>query len=926
MGSVWRVVVPLVLVMGCDPNKSGEPVIEPPDVDTDALFDVSAARTPSIPLGETLFFDGDDYLAFWGADHPDAVEIVARPEGSVAEIVADGSRWTPDLSGSYTLKRGGEELELVVSDEVLTADTFLNYNYTPVMPVAKVDESTLLVTVPYGNVVKRVSVDADGATVEQRVPVGGWPTSVVMWEGSNYALVAQTARDSMGFLDLTTWELTDAIRVGDEPAGIVVDGDVAYVTASGADEVVQVDLTTRTVTGRVSVGRDPRSMALDVVNDRLFVASLMSSNTTPLGPLQDGPVDPSLQRDIAIIDTRDFTLTGYVPEVGTLIRGLSLREDGNELIAAVSHSRNTRHLTDAHVEPHGHALARIDVTPGGELAVTDIDLDKRDGSAGPAPSPFTMAQVPGEDALLVTLSAGGSVMVLDPATLDERSRIPTGSDPRGLVFAQGRAWTTTWLDNALVGIPLPVAEATEPDVEVALGDDPRSEAIRVGQRMFNDAAFSARKDFSCNNCHIDGLTDGLVWNLLADGNVNTIAFRNIGGTDPFLWGGQLPTLFDFSREVLRLVGANVSGAEMELLTTYMQSVTAPPNPYALPGGKFSQSGLRGQDLFFATVADGGAGCGTCHNGPLYTNATMAPGKTEGKSTDVPALIGVYDTAPYGREGQWHTVEDMIVYAAEYTGASLGETAIADLSQFVREIPGDALYLNAATPLSGADHVWFETALELTFSAVLVPGQKDLFRFEMVEIGRTEPVSGKWSVSGRVARFTPDEPLSHDTSYRMTAAAGLESSFGQMLYDEVKVDFTVGGVPELDVSGDWEAHLLISESDLSSLGVGNVNFDVSGGLSLLQATGGNITGVVTTRIDEGDVDHVRGVTSGTTVVLEPFRAVTDFGDILVEESEYQMVDDDGDGQADWGQGSVSAFGVIVPVDLERTRYPDSFSQP
>ena len=31
-----------------------------------------------VPLGETLFFDGDDYLATWGVD-VDQVEVAARP-------------------------------------------------------------------------------------------------------------------------------------------------------------------------------------------------------------------------------------------------------------------------------------------------------------------------------------------------------------------------------------------------------------------------------------------------------------------------------------------------------------------------------------------------------------------------------------------------------------------------------------------------------------------------------------------------------------------------------------------------------------------------------------------------------------------------------------------------------------------------------
>ena len=93
---------------------------------------------------------------------------------------------------------------------------------------------------------------------------------------------------------------------------------------------------------------------------------------------------------------------------------------------------------------------------------------------------------------------------------------------------------------------------------------------------------------------------------------------------------------------------------MELLTLYMQSVTAPPNPSALPGGQLSPLALEGKAVF-----ENQANCISCHSGPLFTNQSQVIGKTPDLTTDVPALIGVYDTAPFGRQGQWATLEDMV---------------------------------------------------------------------------------------------------------------------------------------------------------------------------------------------------------------------------------------------------------------------------
>jgi len=531
-----------------------------------------------------------------------------------------------------------------------------------------------------------------------------------------------------------------------------------------------------------------------------------------------------------------------------------------------------------------------------------------------------MAPTPDGEQLLVTLSAGASVLAVDPQSFEELGRVPMGSDPRGLVFAHGRAWTTTWLDNALEGFAWPVLPGATSEVVLDLRDDPRPEEVKVGQRLFNDADFSETRSFSCNNCHIDGLTDGLVWDLLADGNVNTLAFRNIAGTEPFLWGAQLPTLFDFSREVLKLVGAEATGEQMEMLTVYMQSVTAPPNPYALPGGKLTESARRGEALFHGSVSAGGAACGACHSGPLFTNQTSVGGKTAGMNTDVPALIGSYDTAPFGRQGQWRTLDEMVEYAVEFTGAELSESELSDLNAFVYQIPGDSLYLNGARPLSGADHVWFESPVELTFSQALVPGQESLFSLRHVSPGVSEPVAGRWVLSGRVARFVPQGDLQLEESYVIDVEPGLASSLGQMLYEPIQLEWRVGGLPELDVSGKWGAELVVSGEVLDDLIGYPYDFVAEGVFAMIQGTGGNVTGVVTTEIDEATIDHVEGVTSGEVLVLEPFRFGSVVGDIYVDGGHFEMIDEDGDGWADVGEGAMASLGFEVPVTIWRISTP------
>ena len=887
----------------------------PADTTPDEDTSIPTERRVDLPLGETLFLDGDEYLSHWGLLDTNPL-LTGAPEGSAAAIRE--RRFTPDVEGVYVLEHSDTTVNVHVRSDLLNEDTFLNFNYTPVVALAQESEDSLWVVSPPSNAVQRVEMTPDGPVARELVPTGSWPTSVAVW--GDYILVAQSGRDSLGFLDRTTRKITDAIRIGNEPAGIVVDGDVAYVTLSGEDAVARIDLATRTVTGKIDVARDPRSMAFDPVNKRLFVASLISSNATPQGPLQEVPIPIEDQHDIAVIDTETFAFVAWTAPAGTIIRGLWLdTDDPTVLVVARSHSNNFRARVDASSTPHSHGLTLIDIdleseglytlVGDGELGAGQVPLDTQESSTGPAASPFSMMATPDGEKLLVTLSASKAVLVLDRETYAEIERLPTGHDPRGLAIAHGRLWTLAWLDNEVTSFALP----TDPGVaattaaSVTVGNDPTPADVKEGQRIFNDAAFSRHADFSCNNCHIDGITDGLVWNILLDGNVNTLAFRNVGGTGPFLWGGQLPTLFDFSREVLRLAGATATGDQMELLTTYMQSVTAPPNPYTLPGGRFTEQALAGRDIFFATTAANGAGCGECHSGPLFTNRQLVAGKTPNLRTDVPSLLGVYDTGPWGREGQWTTLDDMVDYAVVFTGATLDSDERDALLAFVQQLPGDLLYLNSSAPLNRAKNVWVETEMELIFSAVLAAGAERHFSAEVHNGEGWVAYQGAWVVNGRRVRFEPLVAPAEGAQYRFLVSPGLTGVLGETTKEALMVEFETGEGAEVDMSGGWRLRV-------------TAPLDGSVRGAFLQAAGGRVTGAILESDGVIDFDHVEGFVVGTTLILDPFLVESEFGQVRIDHTEIELYDDDNDGRADRGEGIAQTI-VDLTVLLERTSYPE-----
>lgn len=929
-----------------------------------------------LPLGETLFFAGDDYLAFWPQELTCAVSLVEQPKNAKAGLAGSDTvgdhRLTPDQPGLWRLQRGADTVDVNVVANYWTEDTFSNHNYAPTQPLV-VDPSSagdgskgaLWVTATTSAQLQRIdlfSVDAPAsvkAVAGPAVPVGGWPTAVAVWPESDFLVVTQTARDTLGFVSRSQGVLVDAVRVGDEPHNIVIDGvgpqARGWVALAGEDRVVRVHLDTRSIEASVSVGREPRAMAFDVISRHLYVASLISGNAHPKGLLQKGePVAEAWLRDVVIVHVDKSIQVGVIPEVGTINRGLYLEpaapgQPAGALLVATSHADNTKAQISAETRPHAHHLVRVDLGAAGaapKVALDhDLDIHPVTGKKKPAASPYSLLRTPDGAYLAATLSAGGAVLFARPDTLHEVGRVPTGHDPRGLVMAIGRLWTYSWLSNQVEGIELPAAATLVqasglgagsgkpapnpkmvwafsalpgPNVVVGVGADPTPKDVRAGQQIFNDAAFSKYGDFSCNNCHVDGVTDGLTWDLLVDGPVNTLAFRNIGGTEPFLWGGQLPTLFDFSREVLKLVGAQASGKQMEQLTRYMQSVTAPPNPAAGPGGKLDAVALHGRAVFQKPVDAGGAGCASCHGGPLGTTGMLVEGKTKGEQTDVPSLLGVYDTAPYGRQGQWFDLPAMLDFALTFTGAKLNQEDRDAVLAYLRQLPGDLLVLNSARPLAGASHVWKEVKPELLFSAVLALGQEPLFAMMQLDAdGKATPVAGAWKISGRAARFeVQGGALKLESSYRIDVQAGLKSALGQSLPQALQIAFTTGGVPAFDVSGQWKMML-------ASKAVGQITVNIA----VLMAEGGKMTGVVLDAFDQASLaaDAITGVVSGKTLQLDPFYVNSDFGQFYVKDGFASTLEDsNSDGFADKGTGAFDfKFGETlfpIAVTWKRTALP------
>jgi len=229
------------------------------------------------------------------------------------------------------------------------------------------------------------------------------------------------------------------------------------------------------------------------------------------------------------------------------------------------------------------------------------------------------------------------------------------------------------LDDSLTVIDLERLEAAG---RIDLGGPKVITKIRYGERLFNSANITFRRQFACHSCHPDGHVDGLTYDIEADGigisPVDNRTLRGILDTAPFKWEGTNPSLSRQCGARLAVFFTRLQPFNPEQLSAvdnYITTIPRPPNRYHPVGSRFTPAQRRGREIFErAMTADGRLippenRCVTCHNPPYFTDrrlhdiGTRHTSDRQGKF-DTPHLSNIYDSAPYLHNGMAATLEEI----------------------------------------------------------------------------------------------------------------------------------------------------------------------------------------------------------------------------------------------------------------------------
>ncbi len=548
------------------------------------------------------------------------------------------------------------------------------------------DGKELLVTCESSDTVIVIDVAAHRKIAE--IPVGRQPHDVAFHPAGKTAYVTSRLEDAVSVIDVAGRHVIATLPVGDEPHGVLTDaeGKYLYILNTSSDSISVFDTGTLKEVKRLSAGRSPWSLALSP--DRTTIC--VTNNLSQLGEFRTEP-----KSEITLIDTRTATVIDRRPAVGTnLLQGIAWHPSGE--FAIFTHNR-TKNLV-----PMSRLMQGWTITNGIGLLWNDgrinqVLLDQPDLSF---PDAADVAITPDGKRALVTSSSSDRVAVIEigkllsllksasayelqhviPNHLGKSTEfvvkhITTPTNPRGiLILPDGNhAFVASTLDDSLAVIDLASLEVTD---RIDLGGPKVITQVRFGERLFNNASITFRRQFACHSCHPDGHIDGVTYDIEADGiglsPVDNRTLRGILDTAPFKWEGTNPSLSRQCGARLSVYFTRLAPFNPEQLAAvdrYICTIPRPANRYRPLGAPLTEAQRRGREIFQRTMTNDGRmipienRCATCHFPPLYTDRRVhdigSQHKTDRQGKfDTPHLNNIYDSAPYLHNGMANTLEEI----------------------------------------------------------------------------------------------------------------------------------------------------------------------------------------------------------------------------------------------------------------------------
>jgi DNA-binding beta-propeller fold protein YncE len=540
-----------------------------------------------------------------------------------------------------------------------------------------------------------VILDATLGQVVHQVPLRGKPAGVVWSADGSSVYVAETTAGTVAEIDLAG-NVVRRLKVGPWPMGLALAPRRGWLVAANyaTGSVSLVELATGEEIARIPVARTPFFVAITpdentaLVGNRLPAADAMSGSA-------------SARISFVSLSQRNRPLDIQLPANSRNVHGVAISPDG--AWAYVVHSLSDAFLPTVQIESgwiNANALSIMDLRRMRRYVT--ILLDRLDEGAA---DPWDVAVTEDGRWLWVTLAGVDQIGRLD---LDQIHKQLAEKDSGSAYARMGKDGVSISVRPAIPDLPLPWGQgryvghlvkridvpggprglaisasgeqlavgcyfsgtvslvntaSAEVTMSVSIGQQPKADEARRGERLFHDARLAHQHWLSCATCHPDGRMDGLNWDLLNDGIGNAKNTRSLvlsHFTPPVMARGVRSRMEAAVAAGFRsILFQEPHPADLRAVEWYLRSLRPAASPY-LVDGKPTRRALQGKSIF----ERGDTGCAVCHPAPLLTDLKMHDVGTrvsvdQSDRFDTPTLIEVWRTAPYLHHGRAVTLHEVL---------------------------------------------------------------------------------------------------------------------------------------------------------------------------------------------------------------------------------------------------------------------------
>jgi DNA-binding beta-propeller fold protein YncE/mono/diheme cytochrome c family protein len=551
------------------------------------------------------------------------------------------------------------------------------------------DGGTAIVSSRYGHVVS--VIDVDSGEVQRTIAVGAEPMGLALLTGGRVA-VALGGAQAVAVVDVKrgTVDKTIPLTEPDPRAVAVLDDGELYVThmstgrfsrvnvETGAARVV--DVSTRNEFGPRLAAEHLRSVTVDPETGTVLVAHSQANEDTVRAPIGD-PNAPPIDGGCGY--------SGCPTQLGAVVPGVTEVDPGEDVVV-VPQSVNTQN--------NGGCLECDVAAPavgfGGSQAAPPSVLNPFDGrfSGVQMSNPSALALFDGGRGQLVVNMGTKNVVLLrrnlKGQAADVVGVVKVGNGADGVAIAHDGETAYVWnqFDASISEVELPhVAADTDtrfnadgtaqastaqfapvPEFAArtfAVVEDALDVDASIGRKMFHDASdsrISAQGTVSCASCHPDGRTDGRTWQFTFGPRNTPQLGGDIRDTAPFHWPGDVPTVSALNdMTVLPFMGGSgLDSGSFQYVAAYLGTIRQAPSATAVRA--LTELERRGEDLFYSDATQ----CATCHAGAHFTDNVSWDVGSRADDRDIskfqtPVLHGLSRSAPYGHDGKFKTMRDLV---------------------------------------------------------------------------------------------------------------------------------------------------------------------------------------------------------------------------------------------------------------------------